>query len=156
MISILNENEQGFLNVTNEILQDYLDSEYISDRLILCTKRQINKKNFLSKFDDFKKCIHKKMVILANPIERSFDAGKILPHQEIDITIPEVIEKSKIIKAMLKGDKFLKIEFEKISDKNKDLKKEEDTREIFFLIILNIIGKANLEFKFNKKTESIV
>lgn len=147
MSSLLNENEKKFLNETDEILGDYLENEAIGDRLVTCTKRQINKKNF-HKFDNFKKCIRNKMVILANPIERSFDEGKSFPHQEKTVIVPPLIEKNLVIKAMMKGHRFLKAEFNRLAEQDKKLKKLEETRDIFFLLVLVIIGKANLEFMF--------
>lgn len=144
----MDEHERLFLDSTKSIIGDYIENDYIADKLVVCTKKQINKKNYVNGYQDFSACVRRKMVILSNPLEYAHDdGGAKFPHQRDEVTIDAIIEQKLILKAVLVGYKYLKCKYDELLAKG-SINEENDGRDILYLLVLNIIAKVNLEYKF--------
>lgn len=149
MQSLLDQDELSFLDVTKDEIGDYSQNGLINRMLMICTKKEMKRTNYASNFNDFSICIRKKMLRLAGADNYGM-SDSLLSQQEKETSIPEIIDKSKITKAMLKGYDYLEPIMERIAQENKmDMDKYEDLKELAFICVLIIIARSNIEFKFS-------
>ena len=107
MRAILENDELTFLGGNHELLKDYMNNGLIFETIMMCTKRQLSKSNYLEKFNDVFECIRRKMWQLCETSERG-SAG----------SIPGVIDEKIIMRALVRGYNHLKSRLETIANYN--------------------------------------
>ena len=148
MSALLEEDEVEFLQETEELLSDYVNSDVIFETIMVCTKKQLGRSNYLKKFNDVFKCIRRKMFQLSQTTERSLEGG-IIQDPESHITFPGIIDLRVIMKAFLNGYKILKPRLEQIAEiSDVDLRNLGNKKDLGVALILTILARANLDNRF--------
>lgn len=148
MNALLEKDELEFLQETEELLSDYVNNDLIFETIMVCTKKQLGRSNYLKKFKDVFKCIRRKMYQLSQTTERSLEGG-IIQDPESHITIPGIIDLRIIMKAFLNGYKILKPRLEQIAKNDKkDLQDLANKKELGIALVLAILARANLDYNF--------
>jgi len=138
MRAILENDELTFLGGNHELLKDYMNNGLIFETIMMCTKRQLSKSNYLEKFNDVFECIRRKMWQLCETSERG-SAG----------SIPGVIDEKIIMRALVRGYNHLKSRLETIANYNgKNLNNLEHKKELGMTLVLIILARVNLDNNF--------
>lgn len=149
MSTILDASESSFIEKNKDLLSDYLSNKLIFETLQRCTKRQINRNNFIERFGDFFECLRRKMFQMTTPTESVIATG-LLPDQSTNFTIPEIINSELIVRAVLIGYEHLKDKIEEFARLNgMDLDELENFSEVGFTVVLVIIARENLQSGFS-------
>lgn len=145
---LLEQEELSFLDITKEQTSEYSQNSLINKMLMICTKNKMKRNNFVNDFNKFSLCVRKKMLKLVGEDTYGM-TDSLFAQKETTVTVPEIIDKSQIAKAMLKGFLFLEPIMNRIAKENgMDLENYDHLKELAFVCTLLIIARANIEFKF--------
>ncbi len=147
---LLEADELNFLDATKDELEIYLNNSIIQDTLLVCTRRELTKTNYLDKFDAYFDCIRRKMLRLSETTEHGKGDG-IIPKQQSVISIPGIIDFKIILKALLIGYTHLESRLRQHAILNEiDFDDMSSKKELGISVVLTIIARANLDGRFSK------
>lgn len=148
-MSLLNDSEVDFIDITKEHIQSYIESNAVFDWVLKCTKNRINKTNFEIKFVDFVPCIQNKMLKLSTNITSDYSPDKTKRGKQT-IELPSLINTYDLSRSIVIGYDFLLPIVTELADHQKiDLSDWEQFNQLCIITVLIIIARANIERKFS-------